>query len=92
MSRDSKLSDSSDPRVNASHEEFTSLLLAARNDRAFRSELLALARMPTFQRQSLVNTALHEMALRGESRSIRAAIALLATDEGARIAIESLSD
>jgi hypothetical protein len=71
--------------------ELTTLLLAARDDAAFRRQLLFLLRAPSLQRQSLVNTAIHEMTLRDEPREARAAFALLATDAGAKAALEVLA-
>jgi hypothetical protein len=46
--------------------------------------------MPAGQRESLVNTALHEMELKGEPQHLRTAFTILATDEGARVATEVL--
>ncbi len=69
----------------------TTLLLATRDDAVFRRQLLFLLRAPSLQRQSLVNTAIHEMTLRGEPPAARAAFALLATDEGAKAALEFLA-
>lgn len=71
--------------------ELTTLLLAAREDTAFHRQLLFLLRAPSLQRQSLVNTALHEMTLRGEPKGARTAFALLATDKGAQAALEFLA-
>jgi len=42
------------------------LLLAARSDSALRLRLELLLRLPSLQRESLVNTAVAEMRLRGE--------------------------
>jgi hypothetical protein len=67
------------------------LLLAAKEDNAFRNRILVLLRSPQTQRQSLINSALHEMALRGEPENIRAGFALLATDEGAQTALRVLN-
>lgn len=71
-------------------DALANLLLAAKEDEAFRRQVLLLLRAPSLQRQSRVNTALHEMTLRGEPKSARAAFALLATDEGAKVAMEVL--
>jgi hypothetical protein len=73
-------------------ELFASLLIAAREDPQLREQVLHLSGFPRLQRQSLVNTALHEMALRGEAADARAAFAILATDEGARAAAKFLRD
>ena len=66
------------------------LLLAAKEDDAFRQRILFLLQAPAAQRQSLVNSALHEMSMRGEPQNVRAAFAILATDEGARTALNVL--
>lgn len=71
-------------------EAVARLLLAAREDEALRKRLLFILRAPKLQRESLVNTALHEMALRGESKEDRRAFAALGTDEGARAALALL--
>lgn len=73
-------------------ELLASLLIAARDDEKLRAQILHLSRLPGLQRQSLVNTALHEMMLRGEPSSARAAFSSLASDEGARVAVEFLRD
>jgi hypothetical protein len=67
------------------------LLLAAKEDKAFRDRIRFLLRAPSAQRQSLVNSALHEMTLRGEPQNVRTAFALLATDEGAETALRVLN-
>lgn len=59
------------------------LLLAAREDAKLRAQVLFLLKLPPAQRESLVNSALAEMALRGEPAEIRAAFAVLASAEGA---------
>jgi len=66
------------------------LLIAAREDEAFGQRVRFLLRLPGPQRTSLVNTALHEMTLRGEPQSLREAFAVLATDTGAAAALRAL--
>ncbi len=66
------------------------LLMAARSDETLKTQILYLARLPGHQRESVVNTAIHEMELRGESRADRAAFALLATEEGSAAALRLL--
>lgn len=72
------------------HEALARLVRAAEEDEAFRRNLLLLLRAPAAQRESMVNTALHEMVLRGEPKSARAAFAMLATPEGASAALAIL--
>lgn len=79
------------PRERDSTEELAQLLLAARDDEAFRQQLIGWLRAPAWQRQSLLHTALHEMELRGEPPSVRSAFVRLATDEGAKTALAILS-
>jgi hypothetical protein len=71
-------------------EEIARLLIAAREDEAFGQRVRFLLRLPGPQRTSLVNTALHEMTLRGEPQSLREAFAVLATDTGAAAALRAL--
>ncbi len=73
-------------------EEIARLLLAAREDEAFGRQVRNLLSLPGPQRTALVNTALHEMALRGEPPSLREAFAILATDEGAAAALRVLNN
>jgi len=71
-------------------DAFAVLLVAAKEDDEFRRRLEFLLRLPALQRASLVNTGLHEMEVRGESASARAAFAVLATEDGAAIAMRAL--
>ncbi len=73
-------------------EEIALLLLAAREDEAFGQRVRLLLNLPGPQRTALVNTALHEMALRGEAESLREAFAILSTDGGAASALRVLND
>ena len=59
------------------------LLLEAAQDARLRAQILFLLNLPPKQRESLVNSALEEMKLRGEAAEFRTAFAVLATDEGA---------
>lgn len=68
------------------------LLIAAKEDSEFRRQVLAILRVPTAERASLINTALHEMRLRGESEAACAAFATLATEEGAKVALRVLGE
>ena len=68
------------------------LLIAAKEDSAFRNHVLTVLRVPTAQRASLINTALHEMRIRGESEAACAAFATLATEEGAKVALRVLGE
>ena len=68
------------------------LLIAAKEDSAFRNQVLAVLRVPTAQRASLINTAIHEMRIRGESEAACAAFATLATEEGAKVALRVLGE
>lgn len=72
-------------------DEIGALLRAAATDSVLRGQILVLARLPAFQRASLVGSAVHEMTLRGEPAATRAAFGLLATDEGAAAALKFLS-
>lgn len=62
------------------------LLLEASQDAKLRAQILFLLNLPLKQRESLGNTAVEEMKLRGEPAEFRAAFAVLATEEGVRTA------
>jgi hypothetical protein len=66
------------------------LLASAGEDPVFRGQLTTLLQLPAAERESVINTALHEMRLRGESDSACAAFATLASEEGAAIALRVL--
>jgi hypothetical protein len=66
------------------------LLMAAKEDAAFRQRILSLLQVPVAQREPLVNTAVHEMQLRGEPPAACAAFATLGTDAGAKVALRIL--
>ena len=68
------------------------LLLAAKEDKAFRQQVLAILGVPLAQRESIVNSAIHEMTLRGEPLAVRQAFAILATEEGAATARKILEE
>ena len=74
----------------SSGDALAHLLLAAQEDDAFRRRLVGLLRLPATQRESLINTALHEMRLRGEPETACAAFATLATEAGAKTALSVL--
>ncbi len=71
-------------------DEIALLMLAAKEDETLRKQILFLIQAPATHRRSLVNNALHEMELRGEPESARAAFAILGTDEGAKAALDCL--
>lgn len=77
-------------RDNEPGEALARLLAEARDDDELRRQLLFLLRVPRLQRESLINTALHEMTLRGEPAALRSAFAILLSDDGARTALSVL--
>jgi hypothetical protein len=74
----------------AAGDALARLLQEAGRDPDLRARILFLVKLPASQRESLVNTAIEEMRLRGEPASARAAFAVLATDEGARLVAAEL--
>lgn len=74
----------------AAQDALVRLVLAARESREFRKQVMDLLNLPANQRESLVNSALHEMALRGEPADVRAAFAMLATADGAAAAAQAI--
>ena len=72
-------------------EVMATLLLAAKEDATLRTSILCLLHTPPAQRESLINTALHQMQLRGESAGNCAAFAMLGTESGAKTALAVLA-
>ena len=62
------------------------LFRAAEEDAELRRQIESLLRLSSLQRQSLLNTSIHEMTLRGEPADVLAAFQILSTDEGAAAA------
>jgi len=71
-------------------DALATLILAAKEDEAFRKRLVSVLRLPRLQREPLVRTAVDEMRLRGEPADVRAAFVTLSTEEGARTALDLL--
>ncbi len=67
----------------AVQDALANLVLAAREDEAFRQRLMLVLELPAEQRESLVRSAVEDMKLRGEPAAIRAAFLALATAEAA---------
>jgi hypothetical protein len=76
-----------DPR-----DVIASLLLAAQDDSELRQQLLFFLRTSSVHRKSLAATALGQMKVQRESESVRTAFATLASDEGAKTALDVLRD
>ena len=62
------------------------LIVAAREDPAFRKRVLLVLQLPANQRESMVRSAVAEMKLRGESGALQAAFTALSSAEGADLA------
>jgi len=90
MSRLSALFSAVSRHDQSPADALATLLVAAKDDEEFRRSLEFLLRLLALQRASLVSTGLHEMEIRGESASARAAFAVLATEDGAAIAMRAL--
>jgi hypothetical protein len=73
-------------------DALATLILAAREDEAFRRRLTFVLRLPPKQREALVRTAVDEMRLQGEPAEARAAFVSVATEEGAAIALRLLRE
>jgi hypothetical protein len=74
----------------AAGDALARLLREAGRDAGLRARILFLLKLPPRQRESLVNTALAEMRLRGEPADARAAFAVLATEAGAQLVRQEL--
>jgi len=62
------------------NQSFLTLVVAAREDPELAHSLLAVLSLPSFQRQSLLNTIIQEMTLRSEETDLIAAVAALRDD------------
>ncbi|MDB4384897.1 hypothetical protein N9Z12_02490 [Opitutaceae bacterium] len=71
-------------------EDVATLMLAARENDALRTDIEALLNMPDSARAALIHTVVEEMKLKGEPSSARAAFAMLSTPEGAAAARQAL--
>jgi hypothetical protein len=77
--------------ANFAFEGVSALLRSALSDPGLKTQIINLARLPSLHRAAILKTAIHEMTLRGEPEDIRSAFGLLATDEGAAVALQFLS-
>ena len=76
----------SEPTVG-DNQAFVTLVAAARKDRELSRSLSAILSLPSFQRQSLLNSMIQEMLLRSEPADLIAAVsALLDDDVAAKVA------
>ena len=64
------------------------LVAAAREDRELSRRLSAILRLPSFQRQSLLNSMIQEMTLQSEGGDLIAAVSMLLDDAVAAKAAE----
>ena len=78
---------SSKPTVGDNHA-FVTLLAAAREDRELSRSLSAILGLPSFQRQSILNSMIQEMELRSEQPDLIAAVSALLDDGVAAKAAE----
>jgi hypothetical protein len=75
------------PPVN---EYFVALVAAAQDDDTVRGQILSLAKLDSFNRQSMLNTLLSESSLRGAPHEFTQALECLKDDDIARKVIEIL--
>lgn len=68
-------------RGEAAKDILASLVLAAREDAAFRRRVMFVLNLPAEQRESLVKTAVEEMERKGEPAEMCAAFLALASPE-----------
>ena len=78
-------------RDDAAKEVLASLVLAAREDAAFRDRVMFVLNLPVTHRESLVRTAVEEMERKGEPAEMRTAFLALATPEGAEAAARAIA-
>jgi hypothetical protein len=67
-------------------EALAHLVLAAREDAAFRRQILLVLDLPRSQREAMVRTAVEAMRIKGEPEALRTAFLALATPPGAEAA------
>ncbi len=77
-------------KEDAAKDALATLVLAAREDAAFRDRVLVVLKLPPTHRESLVRSAVEEMQRRGEPAEICAAFLTLATRAGAEIAARAI--
>ena len=71
----------------ADNEEFVTLVSAVREDRELSRSVSAILHLPSFQRQSLLNSMIQEMMLKSEKPDLIAAVSALLDDAvAARVA------
>jgi hypothetical protein len=75
--------DSTDDDVQ---DALAQLVLAAREDEAFRRQILLVLDLPRPQRESMVRSAVDAMRINGEPTALRTAFLALATQRGAEAA------
>ena len=74
------------------NQTFVTLVAAAREDPQLSHSLLAVLNLPSFQRQSLLNSIVQEMRLRSEAADLIAAVAALRDDGVAAKAVELMGE
>ena len=62
------------------NQALVTLVAAAGEDRELSSSLSAILRLPSFQRQSLLNSMIQEMTLRSEGADLIASVSMLLDD------------
>lgn len=64
----------------ADNESFVALIAAARDDRAIRERVLAIAGLDAFNRNSMLNTILADLRLKGAPAELAESLAMLKDD------------
>ena len=80
------------PERAGADDDFARLILAAKEDTAFRERLLFVLTLPRVQREPLVRTAVAEMQLRGEPSSVCTAFGMLVNDDAVKSALALLRE
>ena len=79
-------------RPVAENETFVTMIVAAQEDKAMRDRILAIARLTSFHRQSLINSLITDLRMHGKkTSSLVSAIACLKDDHVALKTIETLT-
>ena len=73
------------------NENFVALMQAASEDKTIRQKIIAIAALDPFNRESLLNTYLQSMAIRGAPEELLTTLSFLKDDDIARKVLEVLA-
>lgn len=74
----------------STNEDFVALIQSAKDDDTIKAKILGIARLDAFNRESLLNTCIQTLSLKGAPEELIRAIAQLKDDDIARRVLEVL--